>query len=136
MGISNFPVAPGDMVTALLCTSGAGATSASAYFTNRTNGATTSLTFTAPNGTSLTGNSAEWIVEAPTVGGQQSAVADYGEVFFSVCEAVAATASGSETTVGGGSGGNINLIAGGTVVSEGVLVTPAVIQCEYVGTLP
>ncbi len=41
------------MITALLCTSGAGATSASAYFTNRTTGASTSLTFTAPSGTSL-----------------------------------------------------------------------------------
>lgn len=64
------------MVTALLCTSGAGPTDASAYFTNRTTGTTTSLSFTAPAGTSLTGNSAEWVVEAPTVGGQQSAMAE------------------------------------------------------------
>lgn len=137
VAITNFPIAPGDMVTALLCTPGAGATTASAYFTNRTNGATTSLTFTAPKGTSLVGNCAEWIVEAPTIGGAQSAMADYGEVFFSVCEAVAATANGSSsTTVNGGSGDNINLVAGGPVVSEGVLITPTVIQCEYVGTLP
>ena len=59
----------------------------SAPITNRTTGDSTSLTFNAPSGTSLVGNSAEWIVEAPTVGGQQSSLADYGEVFFSVCEA-------------------------------------------------
>ena len=137
VAITNFPVAPGDMVTALLCTQGAGSTSATAYFTNRTNGATTSLTFTAPTGTSLVGNSAEWIVEAPTVGGAQSAVADYGEVFFSVCEAVAYNANATQSTVvGGGTGDNINLEVGGNVVSEGILITPTIIQCEYVGPLP
>lgn len=46
----------GTRVTALLCTSGGGAT-----------GATTSLSCTAPGGTSLAGNSAEWVVEAPTI---------------------------------------------------------------------
>lgn len=135
--ITNFPVRPGDMITALLCTSGAGATSASAYFTNRTTGASTSLTFTAPSGTSLAGNCAEWIVEAPTVGGSQSAMADYGEVFFSVCEAVAGDANGHTTTVNGGSGDNINMNNGsGAEVSAGNLITPTVIQCQYVGTLP
>jgi hypothetical protein len=135
--ITNFPVRPGDLITALLCTSGAGATSASAYFTNRTTGASTSLTFTAPSGTSLTGNSAEWVVEAPTVGGSQSLMADYGEVFFSVCEAVAGDTSGHTTTVYGGAGDNINMNDGsGHEVSAGTLITPTVIQCEYVGTLP
>jgi len=105
VAITNFPVGPGDMVTALLCTSGAGATSASAYFANRTNGAATSLTFSAPAGTSLAGNCAEWVVEAPTVGGRQSAVADYGEVFFSACDAYA-VGPRSATTVGGGTGGH------------------------------
>jgi len=66
---------------------GAGSTSASVFFSNRTTGASTSFVFNAPAGTELTGNCAEWIVEAPTVGGSQSAIADYGEVFFSVCEA-------------------------------------------------
>jgi hypothetical protein len=135
--ITNFPVRPGDLITALLCTSGAGATSASAYFTNRTTGASTSLTFTAPSGTSLTGNSAEWVVEAPTVGGSQSLMADYGEVFFSVCEAVAGDTSGHTTTVYGGAGDNINMNDGsGHEVSAGTLITSTVIQCEYVGTLP
>ena len=57
------------------------------------------------------GNSAEWIVEAPTVGGAQSAMADYGEVFFSVCEAFAASRRRlfQGTTVNGGTGDNINM---------------------------
>lgn len=137
VAITNFSASPGDMVTALLCTSGGGATDASAYFTNRTTGATTSLSFTAPSGTSLTGNCAEWVVEAPTVGGQQSAMADYGEVFFSVCEAFAGTIGGGGTTVNGGTGDNINMDDGaGNEVSAGNLITPTIIQCEYVGTLP
>ncbi len=135
--ITNFAISPGDMVTALLCTSGAGATEASAYFTNRTTGATTSLSFSAPSGTSLVGNCAEWVVEAPTVGGQQSAMADYGEVFFSECEAFAGKIFTGGTTVNGGSGDNINMNdSGGQEVSAGNLITQTVVQCEYVGTMP
>ena len=67
------------------------------------------------------------------MGGQQSSMADYGEVFFSVCEA--ATTGG--VTVDGGTGDNINMInSSGTVVSDGNLITPTIVQCEYVGTLP
>lgn len=130
--ITNFPIDPGDMITALLCTSGINATTATIFFTNRTTGAATSLNFNAPNGTKLVGNSAEWIVEAPTVGGAQSALADYGEVFFSVCEAFLS----DNVTVNGGTGDNINLVAGGSTVSDGNLITPTIIQCLYVGGEP
>lgn len=127
--ITNLAVSPGDMVTMVLCSaSGAGSTTGTVYFTNRTTGASTSVTLTAPSGTQLVGNSAEWIVEAPTVGGAQSAIADYGEVFFSVCEAQ----THNNVTVNGGAGDSINLTAGGAVVSQGVLITPTVVQCQYV----
>ena len=130
--ITNLAVSPGDMVTALICTSGANATTASAFFSNRTTGASTSFSFSAPSGTQLVGNCAEWIVEAPTVGGSQSALADYGEVFFSVCEGFLTNGN----TVNGGTGDNINLTAGSNVVSDGNLITPTVIQCLYVGPEP
>lgn len=131
--ITNFAVNPGDLLTMILCTpSGAGSTSASLYLTNRTSGQATSFGFNAPAGTKLAGNSAEWIVEAPTVNGGQSSIADYGEVFFSVCEAV--TMKG--TTVNGGTGNNVNLSSGGKIVSTGALITPTVAQCWYAGTLP
>lgn len=128
--ITNLAISPGDMVTMLLCSSGP--TNGTVFFTNRTTGASTSVALTAPKGTSLVGNSAEWIVEAPTVGGSQSSLADYGEVFFSVCEAY--TKKG--VTVNGGTGDNINMTAGGSVVSDGVLITPTVVQCLYAGALP
>jgi hypothetical protein len=127
--ITNLEVSPGDMVTMLLCSSGP--TTGTVYFTNRTTGASTSVALTAPAGTTLAGNCAEWIVEAPTVGGAQSAIADYGEVFFSVCEAV--TQKG--VTVNGGTGDNINMTAGGGVVSEGILVAPTVVECLYEGAV-
>jgi hypothetical protein len=131
--ITNFAVSPGDLITMILCSaSGAGSTTGSVYITNRTTGLSTSAQLTAPSGTKLVGNSAEWIVEAPTVGGSQSAIADYGETFFSVCEAFTNTG----TTVNGGTGNNINLTAGGNVVSQGNLITPTIIQCWYSGALP
>ncbi len=131
--ITNLGINPGDMVTMLLCTNqAAGSTYATLFFTNRTTGASTSFSFNAPAGTQLVGNSAEWIVEAPTVGGAQSAIADYGEVFFNVCEAV----TNNGTLINGGSGNNINMTAGGSTVSDGSLVTPTIVECLYVGQIP
>ena len=67
-------------------------------------------------------------------------MADYGEVVFSVCEAFAGVPGGGlfqGTTVNGGTGDNINMNdSAGHEVSAGNLITPTVIQCEYVGTLP
>ena len=71
-------------------------------------------------------------MEAPTVNGSQSAIADYGQTFFSVCEA----ATNSGTTINGGSGNNINMTAGGNVVSQGILVNLNVVECLYAGQLP
>jgi hypothetical protein len=128
--ITNFPVSPGDKITMILCSSGgAGSTTGTVYWTNTTTGAATSVTLTAPSGTQLVGNCAEWIVEAPTVGGSQSALGDYGSVTFTVCEAVTET----NTTVDGGTGDTINMTAGGTVVSEATVITTTSVECEYVG---
>ncbi len=130
--ITNLAINPGDMVSMLICTTGANATTASTFFSNRTTGASTSFSFNAPAGTKLAGNCAEWIVEAPTVGGSQSAIADYGEVFFSVCEAFLTNGN----TVNGGTGNNINMTANNKVVSDGILVAPTVVQCLYAGAEP
>jgi hypothetical protein len=122
------------MVTMVLTSaSGAGSTKGTVNFVNHTTGASTNVTLTAPKGTTLAGNCAEWIVEAPTVGGSLSALADYGEAFFTVCEAI--TSSGA--TVNGGTGNTINMTgAGGSVISDGILITPTIIQCLYTGVVP
>jgi hypothetical protein len=49
-----------------------------------------------------------------------------------VCEAV----TNSGTTVSGGTGSNMNMTAGGKVISDGNLITPAIVQCVYAGPLP
>jgi len=131
--ITNLGVSPGDLITMLLCsTAAAGSTTGVVFITNRTTGVSTSVQLSAPANTKLVGNSAEWIVEAPTVGGAQSAIADYGEDFFTVCEAV----TNKGAVVNGASGNKINLAVGGRTVSAGVLVTPTIVQCLYEGGLP
>lgn len=133
VAITNFAIRPGDLVSLLLCSQqGAGSTTGTLFFTNLTTGVGTSITLNAPSGTQLVGNSAEWVVEAPTVGGSQSAIADYGEVFFSICEAN--TVKG--TQINGATGNNINMTAGGSVVSTGNLITPTIAQCVYSGPSP
>jgi hypothetical protein len=136
--ITNFPVASGDMVTMVLCANpGAGSTAATVFMTNRTTGVSTSVGFSAPTGTSLNGNSAEWVVEAPTVGGSQSSLADYGEVFFSVCSAFVGKLGSTGTTINGGTGDSINMVdSANNTVSTCSLITPTIVQCQYVGALP
>ncbi len=131
--ITNLTINPGDMITMLICTpQGAGSTSATIYFGNNTSGVSTSYTITAPGATKLTGNSAEWIVETPTVGGVLAQMPDYGEVFFSTCEAYLT----NNAVVNGGTGNNINLAQGGKTVSTGSLISPTIIQCQYTGAKP
>jgi hypothetical protein len=133
--ITNFAVAPGDLITAVLCsTQGAGSTEGTIFFANRSSGLGTSVGLTAPANTALFGRTAEWIVETLiTADGNQIPLADYGEVFFSECEAV--TTAGN--IVGGGTG--LNVIAfntQGDVISRGDLITPTVVRCVYSGALP
>jgi len=50
-------------------------------------GTYTSITFDAPAGTSLQGNSAEWIVEDPSNGTSEYMFPDFGATFFYDCYA-------------------------------------------------
>jgi len=62
---STFKVNPGDTVTVSVETSGAGATSATFIFDDETTGKIYQTSLTAPSGTRLQGNSAEFVVETP-----------------------------------------------------------------------
>jgi Peptidase A4 family len=127
--ITNLAISPGDMISMLICTpSGAGSTSATIFFCNVTSGASTAYTITAPSGTKLAGNSAEWITETPMVNGQLATMPDYGEIFFSICEAHLTNGS----VVNGGTGNNVNLERNDKTQSSGTLITPTIIQCKYV----
>jgi hypothetical protein len=132
--ITSLSVSPGDMVTAVLCTQqGAGSTSATVFFINRTTGAATSFVLYAPNNVALVGNSAEWIVERPTLNAQDGTIAKlpfYGGLLFSNCEAVLTDG----TTVNGGSGNSIIMtdMVTGEVLSVGNLFPPTDILCLHI----
>jgi hypothetical protein len=133
IAISNFPVAPGDEISAAICTSGAGATTATAFIANQSSGEATSFKFYAPTGTQLVGNSAEWVVERPDINGVRTQLADYGSVFFFE----AAAYDGSDL-LQAGNGNNANMVSDSqsSIISLGNLETPTVIQCLYTGSRP
>jgi hypothetical protein len=83
VAITNLPVSPGDVMYCLICVNSA--TSATVYFSNQATGVSTNFTITAPSGTTLAGNVAEWVVERPTVGGNVAALTDYDVVYFDEC---------------------------------------------------
>jgi hypothetical protein len=129
---SNFPVETGDLMYVAVCAS-AGDNRATVMFNNLTTGATTGANFTAPDGVTLDGACAEWIVEAPSINDTQSQLADYGQVFFADCRA----SLHSNNTTGVSGGDNINLVYdNGTEVSAASVVSDSVVLCEYVGTKP
>ena len=102
--INNFPVSSGDYMTCLICSTGAN--TATIYLTNVSTGIHTSFQITAPSGVTLKGNCAEWIVEAPTVNGGQSALANYGATFFDECYAW----TQNNVKIEAGSGTPINMV--------------------------
>jgi hypothetical protein len=105
--ISNFPVSPGDVVFSMVCM--VSPTEASFHLFNRTNNARTSFRKTAPHGVSFHGDSAEWILEAPTINGSLSALAQYGDVYFDSC--LAQTAN-NHSILDGGDGVLITMVDG------------------------
>ena len=64
---SSFQINPGDTIEVTVETTGAGATKATFILDNLTTGQIYDVSLTAPAGTSLQGNSAEFIVETPEV---------------------------------------------------------------------
>ena len=80
IAVSNLPVAAGDLIFCLICADST--TTASIYLTNDTTGQQVAFNVTAPDGARLEGNCAEWIVEAPSVGGNATTLPDYGVVYF------------------------------------------------------
>ena len=111
--ITNFPVYSGDSMYCLVCVDSN--TDAYIYLTNLNTSNYTSFGITAPSGTTLRGNSAEWILEAPYINGAQSNLANYGEIFFD--EAIAGNAlhqliqagSGTAIYMTDGSGNNLSV---------------------------
>jgi hypothetical protein len=63
------------------------ATQGYAYLVDYQQNKAVEYSLTPPSGTKLVGNSAEWIVEAPTVGGSLASLTNYISDYFSNCYA-------------------------------------------------
>ena len=101
----------------LVCApAGAGATTGYVFLSNTSNGEFVSAQPTAPPGTKLVGNCAEWIMEDPSVGGSEAPFPDYGAEFFYDCQA--GTAKNVERNLNGAA--FLNLVQGSSTLSTSV----------------
>ena len=79
--ITNFPVTPGDVMLVWMIADGP--TTGRAIIVNQTTGQVVVMSMTAPPGVSLKGDSAEWIVERPTVNKVNSTMTNYVQAWMS-----------------------------------------------------
>ena len=127
--ISTIPVSPGDELTCLICVQSGSTTQASIFLGNVTTSVGSFFAATAPGGTNLRGNCAEWIVEALEIDTSTPELAQYTTVEFTECNA--GTVGG--VSIQSGSGNTINMVdGGGSVISEGQLVGSTQVQVSYV----
>jgi len=91
--ITNLAIHPGDTIGAMVRYLGIvnGKPQGSATLWNMTTGVGTTVTFFAPDGTTLQGNCAEWIMERPTFSDGLANLPDYGHITFSGCIACSDT---------------------------------------------
>jgi hypothetical protein len=85
--ITNLPIAPGNIIGVEVWNTSP--TQGNAYIVNYTTQQSVSLAFNAPAGTSLVGDSVEWIVERPEVNGSFADLTHYVAEPFNFCHAAA-----------------------------------------------
>jgi hypothetical protein len=124
--ITNMPVSPGDVLDCLITVAAGSTTTATINLANQTTGVALTFDATAPAGTALSGNCAEWIIEAF---GSLGTLASYGQVTFTGC----AAGSLAGATINAGAGTTIDMVdAAGAVISRGAIVNPTEVQVSYV----
>jgi hypothetical protein len=125
VAIPSFEVSFGDSLSALLCIQSP--TEASFNMMNMTTGVHTGFAFTAPPGTTLAGNTAEWIVERPGINGSTSQLADFGEVYFDGASA----STSANHAVDAGSGTLLNMVENGATVTTATDENATLIKVTY-----
>jgi hypothetical protein len=99
------------------------------FLTNVTAGFGLFFVATAPKGTLLKGNCAEWIIEALEINTSAPELAKYTTVDFKDC----ATVSVKDDVIYPGSGAPIDMVnSGGAVISKGSIVSSREVQVAYV----
>jgi hypothetical protein len=124
--ITNMPVSPGDLLDCLISLQAGSTTTASIFLGNKTTNVGLTFSAEAPEGASLAGNCAEWIIEAF---GLLGPLARYSPVDFTNCNA--GTVKGQ--TVSAGTGTTINMVdTNGNVVSSGQIINPTDVRVVYI----
>lgn len=95
--ISNLRVSPGDVMYCLICVQDN--TDATVQLSNLTTGVATRFAITPPKGTTLAGDSAEWIVERPGTSAHHSTLPDYVMRYFDECAAGYTPTDGSQGSI-------------------------------------
>jgi hypothetical protein len=125
--ISGFTVNPGDdMFVEVWNTS---STVGYAYLENLSTGQTAEYELTPPSGTQLIGNSAEWIVERPEVGGALATLADYTLDYHS--SGAAYSFKGTQYLPGSTSSFLVDMYNGSTELSAASLLGTGAVEYIY-----
>lgn len=117
--ISNLAVHPGDAISTLVRYTGMqnGVGQGTATVSNLTTGQSATVALTAPAGTTLSGNCAEWIMERPGINGVTASLPEYEHITF-----YSTFASSATQTYNGSQAQALNMTnASGAVLSTGAL---------------
>jgi hypothetical protein len=131
--ITNIPAAAGDTfncwIQSVPLLTGSTPNSGMIFLANATSGFGLFFFATAPKGTLLKGNCAEWIIEALEINTSTPELAEYTTVDFTNC----ATVSVKDDVIYPGSGTPIDMVnSGGTVISKGSIPSSREVQVAYV----
>lgn len=127
--ISNLTISQGDTINVLICVDSGSTTEALIFIYNLTSNIGTNFQATAPTGTNLQGNSAEWIIERLEIDTNTPELARYGEVYFD--ETNAGTLN--KAVLQGGSGDVVLMVDNGNTISAGSIKSAQVLQVKYTG---
>ena len=127
--ITNMPVSGGDQLTSLICMHQGSTNQATIFLGNLTTKVGLWFQATAPAGVSLSGNCAEWIVEALAIDTPAPELGIYGSVSFTDCNA--GTVSGRPIDLSSGS--TITMVdASDQPISKAFIENPTEVTVSYV----
>jgi Peptidase A4 family len=126
--ISNFPVSPGDTVYCLVQYV-SNNTAGQISFANETTGQYFTITLAPPPGASLSGNCAEWIMEAPSIGSTSTVLPDFTPVTFT-----SASCCGPDNTTGDPvNGDTYTQVSAAGIVSTAETLASGTVTISYTG---
>lgn len=114
--IKNFVIHPGDVLYVYVWNTSL--TEGHSFIEDVTTGKSSSIAFHSPSGTKLTGNSAEWIVERPTINGKDATLTNYVSQAWLACHVLLANGTlYSPGDVHGGTSESLTMTDGSNDIS-------------------